>query len=167
MFSAALGSLLSLPFEAAWLQPGAEGPVVEPPYPPPPAPAVRAWWEADWKAGRPGAGGAAGISLSWEEKPWAHLLVSLCRSLPQRASRTASYKHSAGPGGRALRHLQPQTRGSRLGGGRAGNRMGGLKGATTETGFQEAPHFNIFALKKGMNFIFIRQPDSEMKYFYH
>ena len=44
--------------------------------------------------------------------------------------------------------------------------MGGLKGATTETGFQEAPHFNIFA-HKGMSFIFICQPDSEMKYFYH
>lgn len=35
VFSAALGSLLSLPFEAAWLQPGAEGPVVQPPSPSP------------------------------------------------------------------------------------------------------------------------------------
>ena len=66
-----------------------------------------------------------------------------------------------------MRYPKPQTHVSRLGGGRAGNRMGGLKGATTETGFQEAPHFNIFALKKGMSFIFICQPDSEMKYFYH
>ena len=35
VFSAALGSLLSLPFEAAWLQPGAEGAVVGPPTPHP------------------------------------------------------------------------------------------------------------------------------------
>ena len=76
VFSAALGSLLSLPFEAAWLQPGGRGACCGAPYPPPPAPSVRAWWEADWKAGRSRAG-AAGISPSWEEKPWAHLLVFL------------------------------------------------------------------------------------------
>ena len=40
-----------------------------------------------------------------------------------------------------VRHPQPQTRASRTG-------RGGLKEATTETGFQEAPHFNIFALKR-------------------